>query len=130
MNQFINQFFHQLMSIPFPRKNPTHLSSLSHPGDADYLPSPPSPSSLPPCEYGAACYRSNPLHRQQFSHDDRLPPRKARGTVISGIFYIFYLKLVFKFSELLLIILLYWPSQSQRYGYYLDISFASISISI
>lgn len=35
--------------------------------------SPPSSSSLPPCKFGAACYRTNPSHLSEYSH----PPKPA-----------------------------------------------------
>ena len=66
------------------RKNPQHLAEFSHPkkdsasvsdsvtdsvdGPSTSSLSPADDSSLPPCKYGASCYRKNLMHFAEFSH--------------------------------------------------------------
>ncbi len=67
------------------RKNPKHFEEFSHPKDtkadtistdtSDSLSTPSTSnrgsidtSSLPPCKYGATCYRKNLLHFAEYSH--------------------------------------------------------------
>ena len=49
---------------------PSSSSSAPPPPPPPPLPPPPpeSPPVLPPCPYGAACYRKNPQHFREFSH--------------------------------------------------------------
>lgn len=74
------------------RKNPQHLLEYSHPkksktddpsdgsntdavdGPSSKSPSKTDDSSLPPCKYGASCYRKNLMHFAEYSH-----PTKAAG---------------------------------------------------
>ena len=79
------------------RKNPAHFAEFSHPGDPDWTVSTSSPSDgvstsstpktsvgvaagLPPCKYGASCYRKNLLHFAEYSHPTSAPSTsKDRG---------------------------------------------------
>lgn len=44
---------------------------MAHPGDSDYVrPSYPSPpKGTPLCQYGERCYRRNPMHFIEYSHN-------------------------------------------------------------
>ncbi|CAF1934933.1 unnamed protein product [Rotaria magnacalcarata] len=63
------------------RKNPTHRSEQSHPGDSDYDDEEKTnndndkddvddddDSSKPLCQYGNTCYRQNPQHKRDYRH--------------------------------------------------------------
>ncbi|XP_023021553.2 aprataxin and PNK-like factor [Leptinotarsa decemlineata] len=61
------------------RKNPTHRSNLSHPGDEDYDSD--SADDRPACPFGATCYRVNMEHRRKFKHLGRPAPKPANVNV-------------------------------------------------
>ena len=56
------------------RKNPTHRTEQSHPGDSDYDEKDENDSKTtnsddkPICPYGKTCYRKNPQHRSDYQH--------------------------------------------------------------
>ena len=47
-----------------------HRTEVAHPGDDDYRrPDFPDPSpDKPDCQFGARCYRRNPVHFQHYKH--------------------------------------------------------------
>ncbi|CAF3476971.1 unnamed protein product [Rotaria sp. Silwood1] len=58
------------------RKNPTHRTEQSHPGDSDYEDEKQTNNDSkddndidkPICPYGKSCYRQNPQHKRDYTH--------------------------------------------------------------